>query len=438
MAAEDAVVETVFNVATRILVAGTELGLKIAGTGAKAIGVSFFALAKKIAEKEKTGKKLTAGENAFKDLMNSGEEIHSVWLNSDELANFSKIAKQMGVPFVAIKNGDELAKTHKLFTKRDSDGNIIEFVDDYKDKVSISFRASDDVRLSHILEMFSTFNHSTTTVLDNQKEVEKLKDDVDDFIKDNGVEIELPPEVIEAEEVRENNAPALETNLTDLNKKQSNQISCGNDVLCFSEFGFATVPNKEDFKSAYDKYILENPDKKEFATALFEQGNILIDKGATVVNDKSAFIVKNADDTFKFLGVENKPTLAKLKKGYEKLLNKSSIEDIKKVVSKMYDYSVDVIENNPTDNNMYFCYQMFGFSRKPTKTELTNAFENFDYENFDFKGFCNSAYEKSLKQLENAKSVRTTLQAKKELNSLKADKNIDNVKTHIKSKEIAK
>lgn len=438
MSAENEVVETIFNIATRIMLEGTELGLKIAGSGAKAIGVSFFALARKIMEKERTGKKLTPGEIAFKDLMNSGEEIHSVWLNTDELSNFTKIAKQMGVPFVAIKNGDELAKTHKLFTKRDNDGNVVEFVDDYKDKVSISFRASDDVRLSHIIEMFSTFNHSTTIVNDNQKEIEKIKDEVEEFIKDNGVEIEYPPEVIVAEEVRKNNAPVFEKNSLDLNKEQSQQISYGSEILCFSEFGFSTIPNKEDFKEAFDKYLLDNPDKKEFATALFEQGNILIDKGIVDNKSKSAFVVTNADDTFKFFGLDKKPTLTKLKKSYERLISKRTPTAKKKIVSRMYEYALNVVENHHKDNNIYFCYQLFGFDRKPTKSELTNAYNNFDFEKFDFKAFCDNAYKKSLNQLEKSNSVRTKLQVKKELNEIKSKTNIDNIKSHIKNQDITK
>lgn len=55
MAAEDQVVDMLASVVTKLAVAGVDVALKISGTGAKAIALSFYSLGKTINRKIKEG-----------------------------------------------------------------------------------------------------------------------------------------------------------------------------------------------------------------------------------------------------------------------------------------------------------------------------------------------------------------------------------------------
>lgn len=202
MAAEEAVVETVARITTMIALEGVKLGLKITGGGLKGTAVMLYGIARRIAEKEKSGKALTPGEVTCKKLLTSGEEIHSFWISKDDLVSFSQIAKKLGITFAAAKDGDAIEKS-KQFLKGSADENI-NFKENYKDKVFISYKASDEIRMQHILEMFDYSNLAAIVKEDISKD-EKPIDEVEQFMKENGVEVELPPEVIDSyEEVIEN------------------------------------------------------------------------------------------------------------------------------------------------------------------------------------------------------------------------------------------
>lgn len=359
MAAEDAVVDMIFNVATRLLISGTEVGLKVVGEGAKAIGITFYSLAKTIAEKERTGKKLTAGENAFKNLITCGEEIHSIWLKESDLENFKQLTTQMEVPYVAIKNGDELEKSHKFLKKKDKSNKLVEFADDYKDKVSISFRASDDVRMAHIIEMFDTFNHAKTT-MEKEKTVDKIEqkvDEIEKFIKESGVKFENPPQVIDSKEVEKKQSKVVSEN--DLKISAKNQIS----MDCYENSKF---------------------------------------------------------DSFKIFGFKNDKNLnvQNLNVGYNKFIKDNSNVSGKDIIEAMYNASNLLLEN-PSDNKVHFCYEFFGFNYKPTTEELNVAYKEKLEKNITIKDVADIAYKDALKKLEGNKSVRTKLQAKKELNNIK-------------------
>lgn len=356
MAAEDAVVDVMM----KIVMTGVDVGLKISGAGAKAIGLSMYALAKSIREKQLSGKKLTPGEVAFTNLIKSGEEIHSVWINKDELENFSQIAKKIGISFVAIQNGDELSKG-KGFIHKLENGDKIEFADEFKDKVSISYRCSDEVRMAHILQMFNTFNPSMTVVNDNEKEVADIKDEVEEFIKENGVENEYPPEVADYEEVKNEQSRASEINSMNPESETINPLQtvsaesskeAEQTALCFTFFGWNEMPTKEEFINSYKKYVLSNNinvEEPNFVTALYEQGCKVIDKNASQV-----------PECFAFFQFKEQPTVEELKSAYNKVIRSRGSDDVK----------------------------------------------------------TNDMYKAALNKLEKSESVRTTLQAKKELRNI--------------------
>ncbi len=454
MAAEDAVVDMLFTIATRIMVSGAELGLKITGTGAKAIAVSFYALGKSIFEKEKSGKKLTAGENAYKDLMKCGEEIHSVWISKDDLKNFAQIAKQLGVSFVAIKNGDELDKSHKFLSHKDKDGNAIEFVEAYKDMVSISYRASDEIRMAHILEMFNNFNKSETTVDDKVTEKETVKDDVEEFMKENGVKVERPPEVVEAEEVNKEKSQVSEKDLPTSNEEIKDRHYGSETQLCFEHFGFDKPPTQAEYDNAYIKYITDNginPAEPNYTTALYEQGSkiianqitkqeITVDRGKPepIIFDKSNLkprVAENVPECFAFFGFKEIPPVQELKKAYIEYVAKNGKTAGSNIVDNMYEAAADLI-NKPNEENLKFCYEFFGFDHKPTKSELDAAYKAYDANSTSASTLAKGVYENALKYMERSNSVRETLQAKQELNKIKenaADKVVDKAKNITKN-----
>lgn len=334
MAAEDAVVDVMM----KLVMTGVDVGLKISGAGAKALGVSLYALAKSIRDKQASGKTLSPGEVAFTNLIKSGEEIHSVWLNKSELDNFSQIAKKLGISFVAIQNGDELTKS-KNFINKNSDK--IEFTDEFKDKVSISYRSSDEVRMAHILQMFNTFNPSVIENAEEQSVNVEIKDEIEEFIKDNGVENELPPEIVDYEEVKmTEQSQALNNGLMNqgqetINLKQKDlEYSDGQVPLCFTFFEFDSVPNKSELSQAYNTYVLKNDiniDEPNFVTALYEQGCKFIDKSEPAL------------DCFKYFGLSNGSTVDELKASYnEKLSGKANVG----TATEMYKKALGILEQS--------------------------------------------------------------------------------------------
>ncbi len=382
MAAEDAVVDTLTSITTKLLIAGTEIGLKITGAGARAIGVSFYALAKAISNKRSQGKALTPGEVEFESMMQSGEEIHSIWLKDVDLNNFSQIAKQMGIPFVAIKNGDELEKTHG-FLHHHTTGNAIEFAEDYKDKVSISYRVSDEVRIAHILEMFNTFDKSETTTVEPEIVAkEEFKDEVEQFIEENGVQVERPPEVLAAKEVN--------TKSFDQVSEKSSTVSAEAELdnvplLCFSEFGFESKPSQAEYDAAYIKRLTDagiNPSEPNYFTALYEQGSKIIEGEITppvsLQNDRAAEeLARNI------------------------WINSASSRS-------------EVISDIPDS------LQFFGFNKIPSVNELKKGYSDFISKNAGrYDATAKAAYESALKELEKGKSIREKLKAKQEIHNFK-------------------
>ncbi len=394
MAAEDAVVDTVTSITTKLLIAGTEIGLKITGAAARAIGVSFYALAKAISNKRSQGKALTPGEVEFESMMQSGEEIHSIWLKNVDLNNFSQIAKQMGIPFVAIKNGDELEKTHG-FLHHHTTGNAIEFADDYKDKVSISYRVSDEVRIAHILEMFNTFNKSETTTVEPEIVAkEEFKDEVEQFIEENGVQVERPPEVLAAKEVN--------TQKFDQVSATSSTVSADEELdnvplLCFSEFGFESVPSQAEYDAAYIKRLTDagiNPSEPNYFTSLYEQGS-------------------------KIIGGEITPTAS--------LQNSRAGEELARKIWK---------DNIAARSESFIPegFRYFGFEKTPSVDELKKSYSDYISQNTGRDAPAKAAYESALNEIEKGKSIREKLKAKQELHTLKkADKTGDKVLQREKS-----
>lgn len=394
MAAEDAVVDTLTSITTKLLIAGTEIGLKITGAGARAIGVSFYALAKAISNKRSQGKTLTPGEVEFESMMQSGEEIHSIWLKDVDLNNFSQIAKQMGIPFVAIKNGDELEKTHG-FLHHHTTGNAIEFAEDYKDKVSISYRVSDEVRIAHILEMFNTFDKSETTTVDPEIVAkEEFKDEVEQFIEENGVQVERPPEVLAAKEVN--------TQKFDQVSEKSSTVSADEELdnvplLCFSEFGFESKPSQAEYDAAYIKRLTDagiNPSEPNYFTSLYEQGS-------------------------KIIGGEITPTIS--------FQSSRAGEELARNIWK---------DNIAARSESFIPegFRYFGFEKTPSVDELKKSYSDYISQNAGHDVPAKAAYESALNEIEKGKSIREKLKAKQELHTLKkADKTGDKVLQHEKS-----
>ena len=389
MAAEDAVVDSILRLTSTVLVEGTKLGFTVAGYGFKAIGVTYYALAQAIARKRERGEKLTGGEVTFEKMMKSGEDIHAVWIKKDDLKNVSTIAQQLGISFFAVQNGDELQKSKGFLSRLGKEADeVITFSDNYSDMVSISYRASDEVRMAHILEMFDTFDPSQITVDDPTEKsengvvndvVEADIDEVEEFMAANGVEVEIPPEVVEYKEVNQNeltqttNEPASEKNLQPLNEKANKTAQSTGNKLCFEQFGFDQMPTKAEFDAAYIKYITENninPNEPNIINAFYEQGCKLISGEV---------------------------------KG-QVLITSPEIESIVSQAAKAKDAVLPE------------CYQFFGFDKTPTVKELKQAFQKMG--EVDSKT-ANEMYNAALKLMEKSPSVRETLQAKQELHTLR-------------------
>lgn len=457
MAAEDAVVDGMLQVLMKLVVMGTDVGLKITGAGAKAIGVSFYALAKHIAAKRQSGKALTPGEIQFEKLIKSGEEIHSIWLPKDDLKNFSQIAKQMGVTFTAIKNGDELAKAHKFLSHKDKNGETVEFAEHFKDMVSISYLASDEVRMAHILEMFNTFNKSETVVESPIKEKESFVDEVEEFMKENGVEVERPPEVVEAEEVNQQKSQASEKDLISTDGEIKQAENSGSVIqICFEEFGFDKQPTQAEYDNAYIKRITEsgiNPAEPNYITALYEQGSKIIKNLVTQkvplemsdpiprsethkieVKEKAK---ESVPECFTFFGFDEVPTVDELKKAYTSFIEKNGKTEGSNIVDNMYQAAGDLI-NKPNEDNLRFCYEFFGFDHKPSRAELDAAYKAYDAKSVDTPSLAKGVYENALKFMSQSESVREKLKVKKELNTLRnadvsktVEKVVDKAKSQI-------
>ena len=439
MAAEDAVVDTLFNVAMKLVLGGTELGLKVAGSGAKAVAVSFYALGKSILEKRRTGVSLTPGEIQFEKLMKCKEDIHSIWLSKDDLKNFAQIAKQMGIPFVAIKNGDELTKAHKFLSHKDKTGNTVEFAEHFKDMVSISYRASDKVRMAHILEMFNTFNKSETVVEETEKTQEKVVDEVEEFMKENGVEVERPPEVVEAEEVNQQKSQASEKGSisTDDETKRAEDFGSVSQI-CFEEFGFDKQPTQAEYDNAYIKRITEagiNPAEPNYFTALYEQGckiinneitsqEVKVDRSTptassnTVKADPKETVKDSVPECFAFFGFNEVPSVDELKNAYTGFIAKNGKTEGSNIVDNMYQAAGELI-NKSNEDNLRFCYEFFGFKHKPSREELDAAYKAYDLNSIDAPSLAKSVYENALEYMSKSESVRETLKVKKELNTLR-------------------
>lgn len=435
MAAEDAIVDAAASVAIKIIVEGVELGLRIVGGGGKAIALGFYALSKHINDKRKSGKNLSAGEVEFEKLMKSGEEIHSVWLNKDDLANFSQIAKQLGITFVSIQNGDELKKGHKFLSKKDKNGNTIEFAEDYKNMVSISYRASDAIRMAHILEMFDNFGQTETKSEEQSSAKEEVIDEVEEFMKENGVEFERPPEATVSEEVnteQQSKSQVSDPGLSQSESKTSATNSGKSDVqMCFEQFGFDRIPDKALYDAAYIKYITENkinPSEPNYITALYEQGCKIIAKNHVVnqtvhTSSMAKTVVPNQEktaevaDCFKFFGFDKTPTVQELKTAYFDFIEKNGKTSGSNIVDGMYDAAVDLLDM-PNEEGLRFCYEFFGFQQKPTKTELDAAYKNYVSNATDVPTVAKSVYENALTYMQNSDSIRQTLQAKRELNKI--------------------
>lgn len=440
MAAEEAVVETVARITTMIAFEGIKLGLKVTGSGLKGTAVMLYGIARRIAEKEKSGKVLTPGEVTCKKLLTSGEEIHSFWISKDDLVSFSQIAKKLGITFAAAKDGDAVKKS-KQFLKGSADENI-NFKENYKDKVFISYKASDEIRMQHILEMFDYSNLAAIVKEDISKD-EKPIDEVEQFMKENGVEVELPPEVIDSyEEVKENDKSknAIESvsesdssaSKTEINNKT--QHSGNKTALCFEQFGFDNMPSKNNYNAAYIDYIKENKintSEPNYITALYEQGCKLIDgtikkdspMQTTVAKNKMQNTLKTEKSTtevaecFKFFGLKKTPSVQELKKAYTDFIKNNDKTAGSNIVDNMYNAAVDLIDK-PNKDGLKFCYEFFCFKGTPTKSELENAYKNYVGDSLDVPSVAKSVYENALEYMQKSESVRQTLQAKQELHNL--------------------
>lgn len=440
MAAEEAVVETVARITTMIALEGVKLGLKITGSGLKGTAVMLYGIARRIAEKEKSGKALTPGEVTCKKLLTSGEEIHSFWISKDDLVSFSQIAKKLGITFAAAKDGDAIEKS-KQFLKGSADENI-NFKENYKDKVFISYKASDEIRMQHILEMFDYSNLAAIVKEDISKD-EKPIDEVEHFMKENGVEVELPPEVIDSyEEVKENDksknaseaASEKGSSATETETNSKTQTSGEKAALCFEQFGFNNVPSKNDYNAAYIDYIKENKintSEPNYITALYEQGCKLIDgtikkepptlttvsKSKTQNVSKTEKAATEVAECFKFFGLNKTPSVQELKNAYTDFIKNNDKTGGSNIVDNMYNAAIDLIDK-PNKDGLKFCYEFFGFKGTPTKSELENAYKNYVGDSLDVPSIAKSVYENALEYMQKSESVRQTLQAKKELHNL--------------------
>ena len=449
MAIEDEVVGSVFKLGTTVMVDGAKLALQIAGFGAKAIGVTYYVLAKKIAQKRERKEKLTGGEETFEKIMKSGEEIHAVWLNKADLNNFSTIAKQLGVSFFSVQNGDELRKSKKFFTSKDKGlDQIINFSEDYNEMVSISYRASDEVRMAHILEMFDTFNPaqirqqpvSEQTV--GEQEVTPL-DEVEKFLNENGVEVERPPEVIAYEEVKNQQERVSGKNSPGFDAANSKErLEAGDDnLLCFEQFGFDEMPTKAEYDAAYKDFIEKNGinvSEPNYFTSLYEQGSKIL--SGEIQPHKPEFTTISPDsilpECYQVLGLKEAPkSLDEIKAAFENFKEKNrNIIDVDKVGSVAYETAVTLFKGDKAKQqgatqpsspktDLPECFQILGITEMPqTVQELKDKYFQFLEKNTeglrDPEKVGTQAYEACLKHLEKCESVRTKLEAKRERNAI--------------------
>ncbi|MBQ9227607.1 MAG: hypothetical protein IJ168_02145 [Eubacterium sp.] len=465
MAIEDEVVGAVFRLGTTVMVDGAKLALQIAGYGAKALGVTYYVLAKKIAQKRERKEKLTGGEETFEKIMKSGEEIHAVWLNKSDLNNFSTIAKQLGVSFFSVQNGDELRKSKKFFTSKDKDlDQIINFSDDYSEMVSISYRASDEVRMAHILEMFDTYNPAQVRqqpvpeqTVGTEQEATPL-DEVEKFLQENGVEVERPPEVIAYEEVKSKQERASEKNLQGSDKESSKEhLEIGdNELMCFEQFGFTEMPTQAEYEAAYKDFVEKNNidiSEPNYYTSLYEQGSKIID--GKIQPHKPEFTTISPDNAlpecYQVLGITEAPkSLDDIKNAFKNFKGKNgSIIDVDKVGSVAYEAAVSFFNKNKEKQQsttplgkrlstvpwgtskqpsqkpaeLPECFQTLGITEMPqTVQELKDKYFQFIEKNAEGmpepEKVATRAYEACLKHMEKGDSVRTKLEAKRERNAI--------------------
>lgn len=460
MAAEDAVVDAVTTVAMKIVIDGIPFAFKIFGKGAKVTGVILYTLAQKINNKEKNGKPLTPGENNWKKLVKSGDEIHTVWINRSDLVNFTQIAKQFRIGFVATKNGDAIEKSRNFLLNKNNNDELINFTDNYKDMVSIQYRASDEIRMSHILEMFDTFNKTKTTAAETvSPEKDTTVDEVEKFMKENGVKFEYPPEVVAYEEVstektQKNQASEKSSTITEKEVNSKTQEDFGKKTsLCFEQFGFDKMPTKNEYNAAYINYIKENKintSEPNFITALYEQGCKLIEGVIKMEPLVQTTVPKNAAlnkpniksaktevaECFKFFGFNKTPSVQELKSAYTNFIKNKGKTNGSNIVDNMYNAAVDLLDK-PNKEGLRFCYEFFGFDKTPTKAELENAYKNYVEKSTDVPSIAKSVYENALNFMQKSESVRQTLQAKQELHRLHQSDNTTakDINKHIDNSE---
>lgn len=380
------------------------------------------------------------GEVTCKKLLTSGEEIHSFWIAKDDLVSFSQIAKNLGITFAAAKDGDAIEKSKQFLKGKDNEN--IEFKENYKDKVFISYKASDEIRMQHILEMFD-FSNMASIVKDEISKDEQPIDEIEQFMAENGVEIERPPEVVDYnEEVIVNTQEAHQsekvsekdslTTGTEVSNKA--QVDSGNKTqLCFEQFGFDKMPSKNEYNAAYISFIKENKintSEPNYATALYEQGCKIIDgliknvplTHTTVPNsNKNITHTENTKnevaECFKFFGLNKTPSVQELKSAYNDFISKNAKTEGSNIVDNMYNAAVDLIDKPNTDGLRY-CYEFFGFNKTPSKAELESAYKNYVGDSIDVPSVAKSVYENALEYMQKSESVRQTLQAKQELHNL--------------------
>ena len=109
----------------RLSIEGTEFAIKIAGKGAKEIGIFLIAALQ--------GAKRTKGKTRLAGLLKSGKELKVFSLPENELKKFAEEAKKYGVLYAALKG-----------VKRSEDG-----------MVDIMCRAEDASKINRIFERFS-------------------------------------------------------------------------------------------------------------------------------------------------------------------------------------------------------------------------------------------------------------------------------------------
>ena len=461
MALEDEVVGSVFKIGTTLIIDGMKLAVEIVGMKAMVIGLTYKAISKKIQTKEARKEKLTGGEVTFKKIMKSGEDIHAVWLNKSDLQNFSTIAKRLGIPFFAVQNGDEIKKSRKSLSDKNKDlDQVINFSGNYNEMVSISYRASDEVRMAHILEMFDTYDPAQLRqkpvpeqTIDTEKEQTPL-DEVEQFMKDNGVEVERPPEVIAYEEVKNQQERASEKNSPDFGSENSKERSETGDglLMCFEQFGFDEMPSKAEYDTAYKDFVEKNginTSEPNYITSLYEQGSKII--SGEIQPHKPDYTSISPDNVlpecYQVLGLKEAPkSLEDITTAFNNFKEKNrNVIDADKVGTVAYEAAVSIFNKGQTKqqnseqmsapkSELPKCFQVLGITEMPKSvSELHDRYMQFventgKYLPIRQCSLATKAYEDCLKHMEKGESVRTKLEAKRERNNLaanEAEKQVD-------------